>query len=31
MYEPRIVGWLAFGWLVVFVAVLLGTCMYELP
>ena len=31
MYEPRIVGWLAFAWLVVFVAVLLGTCMYELP
>jgi hypothetical protein len=30
MYEARIVGWLAFGWLVVFVAVLLGTCMYEI-
>jgi hypothetical protein len=30
MYEPRIVGWLAFGWLVVFVMVLLGTCIYEL-
>jgi hypothetical protein len=31
MYEPRIVSWLAFGWLVVFVAVLVATCMYELP
>jgi hypothetical protein len=30
LYEPRIVGWLAFGWLVVFVMVLLGTCIYEL-
>jgi hypothetical protein len=30
MYEPRIIGWLAFGWLVVFVMVLLGTCIYEL-
>jgi hypothetical protein len=29
-YEPRIVGWLAFVWLVVFVAVLVATCMYEL-
>jgi hypothetical protein len=29
MYEPRIVGWLAFAWLVVFVAVLVATCMYE--
>jgi hypothetical protein len=30
LYEPRIVGWLVFGWLVVFVMVLLGTFMYEL-
>jgi hypothetical protein len=30
LYEPRIVGWLAFGWLVVFVMVLVATCMYEL-
>jgi hypothetical protein len=30
LYEPRIVGWLAFGWLAVFIAVLLGTCIYEL-
>jgi hypothetical protein len=30
LYEPRILGWLAFGWLVVFVMVLLGTCLYEL-
>jgi hypothetical protein len=29
-YEPRLVGWLAFVWLVVFVAVLVATCMYEL-
>ena len=29
LYEPRIVGWLAFLWLVVFVAVLVGTCLYE--
>ncbi len=29
LYEPRIVGWLAFGWLVVFVAVLVATCIYE--
>jgi hypothetical protein len=29
MYEPRIVSWLAFGWLVVFVMVLVATCMYE--
>ncbi len=30
LYEPRIVGWLAFAWLVVFVMVLVGTCMYEI-
>ncbi len=30
LYEPRIVGWLAFLWLVVFVAVLVGTCLYEI-
>jgi hypothetical protein len=30
LYEPRIVGWLAFGWLVVFVIVLMATCLYEL-
>jgi hypothetical protein len=30
LYEPRIVGWLVFGWLVVFVMVLVVTCMYEL-
>jgi len=30
MYEPRIVGWLAFAWLVVFVMVLVATFMYEL-
>ena len=29
LYEPRIVGWLAFLWLVVFVGVLVGTCIYE--
>jgi hypothetical protein len=29
LYEPRIVGWLAFGWLVVFVAVLAATSLYE--
>jgi hypothetical protein len=29
-YEPRLVGWLAFVWLMVFVAVLVATCMYEL-
>ena len=29
LYEPRIVGWLAFLWLVVFVVVLVGTCIYE--
>ena len=29
LYEPRIVGWLAFAWLVVFVAVLVATCLYE--
>ena len=29
LYEPRIVGWLAFLWLVVFVMVLVGTCLYE--
>jgi hypothetical protein len=30
LYEPRIVGWLAFLWLVVFVMVLVATCIYEL-
>jgi hypothetical protein len=30
LYERRIVGWLAFGWLVVFVMVLVATCLYEL-
>jgi hypothetical protein len=29
LYEVRIVGWLAFLWLVVFVMVLVATCMYE--
>jgi hypothetical protein len=29
MYQPPIVGWLAFGWLVVFVAVLAVTSLYE--
>ena len=30
LYEVRIVGWMAFLWLVVFVLVLVGTCIYEL-
>jgi hypothetical protein len=30
LYEVRIVGWLAFLWLVVFVMVLVATCIYEL-
>jgi hypothetical protein len=30
LYEPRIVGWLAFLWLVVFVMVLVATRLYEL-
>jgi hypothetical protein len=30
LYEPPIVGWMAFLWLVVFVGVLVGTCFYEL-
>lgn len=30
LYEPRLIGWLAFFWLVVFVMVLGGTCIYEL-
>jgi hypothetical protein len=30
LYEPRIIGWLAFLWLVAFVGVLVGTCLYEL-
>ena len=30
LYEPPIIGWLAFLWLVVFVMVLVGTCIYEL-
>lgn len=29
LYEPRVVGWLAFGWLVVFVAVLVVSSVYE--
>lgn len=29
LYEPRIVGWFAFAWLVVFVAVLVVTFVYE--
>jgi hypothetical protein len=29
LYEPRIAGWLAFAWLVVFVAVLAVTSLYE--
>ena len=28
-YEPPLLGWLAFGWLVAFVGVLAGTCLYE--
>jgi hypothetical protein len=28
-YDPPILGWLAFGWLVTFVAVLAITCVYE--
>ena len=28
-YDPPVLGWLAFGWLVVFVTVLAITCMYE--
>ncbi len=28
LYEPRIIGWLAFAWLVAFVAVLVVTCLY---
>ena len=30
LYEPRIIGWLAFLWLVVFVGVLVVTCIYEI-
>ena len=30
LYEPRIIGWLAFLLLVVFVVVLVATCIYEL-
>ena len=30
LYEPPIIGWLAFLWLVVFVGVLVVTCLYEL-
>lgn len=30
MYQPPIIGWLAFGWLVGLVALLLVTCMLEL-
>ena len=29
LYEPRPLGWLAFAWLVAFVAVLAGSCLYE--
>jgi hypothetical protein len=28
-YQPPALGWLAFGWLVTFVAVLAVTCVYE--
>jgi hypothetical protein len=28
-YDPPILGWLAFGWLIVFVTVLAVTCLYE--
>jgi hypothetical protein len=28
-YQPPVLGWLAFAWLVVFVAVLAITCVYE--
>jgi hypothetical protein len=28
-YDPPVLGWLAFGWLVAFVAVLAVTCLYE--
>ena len=28
-YQPPVLGWLAFGWLVAFVAVLAITCVYE--
>ena len=28
LYEPRLIGWFAFAWLVVFVAVLAGMCLY---
>ena len=28
LYAPRLLGWLAFAWLVVFVAVLAGMCLY---
>jgi hypothetical protein len=28
-YDPPILGWVAFGWLVTFVAVLAITCVYE--
>jgi hypothetical protein len=30
LYEPRIIGWIAFAWLVVFIVVLGATCIYEL-
>jgi hypothetical protein len=30
LYEPRLIGWMAFLWLVVFVGVLVATCIYEL-
>ncbi len=29
LYEPRVIGWLAFAWLVVFVTVLVVTSLYE--
>lgn len=29
LYEPRIIGWFAFAWLVVFVAVLVANSLYE--
>jgi hypothetical protein len=29
LYEPQVVGWLAFGWLVAFLGVLVLTSLYE--
>jgi hypothetical protein len=30
LYEPRILGWIAFAWLVAFIGVLITTCLYAL-